>query len=72
LVQSSSAADEDWKNVTLEYFRVQQQTLAAFASRMHSRLGEAPPARHLIRNHHQRLLVVTTRPATACCSQGVM
>ena len=37
-----AAADEDWTNaVTLEYFRGQQQKVAAFASGMHARLGAA-------------------------------
>jgi hypothetical protein len=36
------AAAADWTNVmTLDYFRVQQQKVAAFASGMHSRLGAA-------------------------------
>ena len=36
------AAAADWTNVmTLYYFRVQQQKVAAFASGMHSRLGAA-------------------------------
>ena len=38
----AEAADEDWTNaMTLDYFRVQQQKVAAFASGMHSRLGAA-------------------------------
>ena len=37
-----AAADEDWTNATtLDYFRVQQQKVAAFASGMHWRLGAA-------------------------------
>ena len=37
-----AAADEDWTNATtLDYFRVQQQKVAAFASGMHARLGAA-------------------------------
>ena len=36
----AAAADEDWTNATtLDYFRVQQQKVAAFASGMHWRLG---------------------------------
>ena len=32
----AAAADEDWTNaMTLDYFRVQQQKVAAFASAMH-------------------------------------
>jgi hypothetical protein len=38
----AEAADEDWTNaMTLDYFRVQQQKVAAFASGMHARLGAA-------------------------------
>jgi len=38
----AAAADEDWTNATtLDYFRVQQQKVAAFASGMHWRLGAA-------------------------------
>ena len=38
----AAAANEDWTNaMTLDYFRVQQQKVAAFASGMHSRLGAA-------------------------------
>jgi hypothetical protein len=38
----AEAADEDWTDaMTLDYFRVQQQKVAAFASGMHSRLGTA-------------------------------
>ena len=38
----AEAADEDWTNaMTLDYFRVQQQKVAEFASGMHSRLGAA-------------------------------
>jgi hypothetical protein len=38
----AAAADEDWTNaMTLDYFRVQKQKVAAFASGMHSRLGAA-------------------------------
>ncbi len=38
----AAAADEDWTNaMTLDYFRVQQQKVAAFASGMHARLGAA-------------------------------
>ena len=36
------AADEDWTNsTTIDYFSVQQQKVAAFASGMHARLGAA-------------------------------
>ena len=39
---AAEAADEDWTNaMTLDYFRVQQQKVTAFASGMHSRLGAA-------------------------------
>jgi hypothetical protein len=35
-----AAVDEDWTNATtLDYFRVQQQKVTAFASGMHWRLG---------------------------------
>ena len=38
----AAAANEDWTNaMTLDYFRVQQQKVAALASGMHSRLGAA-------------------------------
>jgi hypothetical protein len=38
----TAAADEEWTNeMSLDYFRVQQQKVAAFASGMHSWLGAA-------------------------------
>ena len=38
----AASADEDWTNaMTLDYFRMQQQKVVAFASGMHSRLGAA-------------------------------
>jgi hypothetical protein len=50
------AAAADWTNVTtLDYFRVQQQKVAAFASGMHSRLGAASGVSWL---HEQALVMI--------------
>jgi hypothetical protein len=76
----AAAADEDWTNaMTLDYFRVQQQKVAAFASGMHSRLGAASGVSWL---DEQALMMIADEvlgwwpaqevAARALCSQTVM